>query len=82
MTTNDIRNYLAENQRLRNLSKVTIDNLRRIFSSFFAWLEDEDYIPKSPVRRIHKVSNVRSQPMDLRIRIASTGRSSIPREHS
>ena len=55
MTTNDIRNYLAENQRLRNLSKVTIDNLRRIFSSFFAWLEDEDYIPKSPVRRIHKV---------------------------
>ena len=54
MTTNDIRNYLAENQRLRNLSKVTIDNLRRIFSSFFAWLEDEDYIPKSPVRRIHK----------------------------
>ena len=55
MTTNDIRNYLAENQRLRNLSKVTIDNLRRIFSSFFAWLEDEDYIAKSPVRRIHKV---------------------------
>ncbi len=55
MSTNDIRNYLAENQRLRNLSKVTIDNLRRIFSSFFAWLEDEDYIPKSPVRRIHKV---------------------------
>ena len=55
MTTNDIRNYLAENQRLKNLSKVTIDNLRRIFSSFFAWLEDEDYIPKSPVRRIHKV---------------------------
>lgn len=49
MTTNDIRNYLAENQRLKNLSKVTIDNLRRIFSSFFAWLEDEDYIPKSPV---------------------------------
>ncbi len=40
MTTNDIRNYLAENQRLKNLSKVTIDNLRRIFSSFFAWLED------------------------------------------
>ena len=29
--------------------------MRRIFSSFFAWLEDEDYIAKSPVRRIHKV---------------------------
>lgn len=55
MTTNDIRCYLAAYQEARNLSKVTIDNLRRIFSSFFSWLEDEDYIPKSPVRRIHKV---------------------------
>ncbi len=55
MTTNDIRRFLAEYQEERNLSKVTIDNLRRIFSSFFSWLEDEDYIAKSPVRRIHKV---------------------------
>lgn len=55
MTTNDIRCFLAEYQEKRNLSKVTIDNLRRIFSSFFSWLEDEDYIAKSPVRRIHKV---------------------------
>ena len=53
--TNDIRRYLAEIQEKNNLSKVTIDNLRRIFSSFFSWLEDEDYIAKSPVRRIHKV---------------------------
>lgn len=53
--TNDIRCYLAEYQDKRSLSKVTVDNLRRIFSSFFSWLEDEDYIPKSPVRRIHKV---------------------------
>ena len=43
---------LTEEQR--RLSKVTIDNLRRIYSSFFSWLEDEDYITKSPVRRIHK----------------------------
>lgn len=55
VTTNDIRCYLAELQGSRGLSKVTIDNLRRIFSSFFSWLEDEDYIVKSPVRRIHKV---------------------------
>ena len=55
MTTNDIRCYLAEQQDTKHLSKVTIDNLRRIFSSFFSWLEDEDYITKSPVRRIHKV---------------------------
>ena len=53
--TNDIRCYLAEQQENHHLSKVTIDNLRRIFSSFFSWLEDEDYIVKSPVRRIHKV---------------------------
>lgn len=55
VTTNDIRCYLADMQEQRKLSKVTIDNLRRIFSSFFSWLEDEDYITKSPVRRIHKV---------------------------
>lgn len=55
ITTNDIRSYLASYQECRHLSKVTIDNLRRIYSSFFAWLEDEDYITKSPVRRIHKV---------------------------
>ncbi len=55
VTTNDIRRYLAELQESRGLSKVTIDNLRRIFSSFFSWLEDEDYVVKSPVRRIHKV---------------------------
>jgi site-specific recombinase XerD len=55
ITTNDIRCFLANYQEKRNASKVTIDNLRRIFSSFFSWLEDEDYIPKSPVRRIHKV---------------------------
>lgn len=55
ISTNDIRCYLADMQEKRGLSKVTIDNLRRIFSSFFSWLEDEDYITKSPVRRIHKV---------------------------
>jgi len=55
VTTNDIRCYLSELQAERKLGKVTVDNLRRIFSSFFSWLEDEDYIIKSPVRRIHKV---------------------------
>lgn len=55
ITTNDIRKYLAEFQEKNNSSKTTIDNIRRIFSSFFSWLEDEDYIVKSPVRRIHKV---------------------------
>lgn len=55
ITTSDIRSYLSKYQEEHQSSKVTIDNMRRIFSSFFAWLEDEDYIAKSPVRRIHKV---------------------------
>lgn len=53
--TDDIRTYLTEYQTRKQSSKVTIDNIRRILSSFFSWLEDEDYILKSPVRRIHKV---------------------------
>ena len=52
ITTDDLRSYLTGYP-----SKVTIDNIRRILSSFFSWLEDEDYILKSPVRRIHKVKS-------------------------
>jgi len=55
ITTEDLRFYLDTYQRRGTVSKVTLDNVRRILSSFFAWLEDEDYILKSPVRRIHKV---------------------------
>lgn len=53
--TDDLRAYLKGYQAARQSSRVTIDNIRRILSSFFAWLEDEDRIIKSPVRRIHKV---------------------------
>ena len=53
--TEDLRSYLTEYQIKKQSSRVTIDNIRRILSSFFSWLEDEDYILKSPVRRIHKV---------------------------
>lgn len=53
--TDDLRDYLGEYQKGKSSSKVTIDNIRRILSSFFSWLEDEDYILKSPVRRIHKI---------------------------
>ena len=55
IVTDDIRRYLTQYQEKKRSSKVTIDNIRRILSSFFSWLEDEDYILKSPVRRIHKV---------------------------
>lgn len=65
--TDDIRNYLTDYQTRKKSSKVTIDNIRRILSSFFSWLEDEDYILKSPVRRIHKVktaSNIKETYSD------------------
>lgn len=55
--TDDLRNYLSDYQKLRQCSKSNIDNIRRILSSFFAWLEDENYIIKSPVRRIHKIKS-------------------------
>lgn len=55
ITTEDLRGYLSEYQNSNCVSKVTIDNIRRNLSSFFSWLEDENYILKSPVRRIHRV---------------------------
>ena len=58
ITTDNLRAYLTEYQQEKNSSRVTVDNIRRILSSFFSWLEDEDYILKSPVRRIHKVKAV------------------------
>jgi len=67
IVTDDVRAYLTEYQAKKNLSRVTIDNIRRILSSFFSWLEDEDYIIKSPVKRIHKVktaSNIKETYSD------------------
>lgn len=60
ISTNDLRFYLSEYQENNKSSKVTIDNIRRIFSSFFTWLENEDYILKSPVRRIHKIKTAKT----------------------
>ena len=53
--TEENRNYLVNYQQINNCSKVTIDNVRRNISGFFSWLEEEDYILKSPMRRIHKI---------------------------
>lgn len=59
ITTEELRKYLTDYQTEHGSSRVTIDNIRRILSSFFSWLEDEDYIVKSPVRRIHKVKTAK-----------------------
>lgn len=72
ITTDDLRGYLTEYQSKRSSSRVTIDNMRRILSSFFSWLEDEDYIIKSPVRRIHKVktaSNIKETYTDEELEV-------------
>lgn len=55
ITTEEIREYLSNYQKRNNCSNVTIDNVRRNISSFFSWLEEEDYILKSPMKRIHKI---------------------------
>ncbi len=55
INTEQIRDYLVRYQKINDCSKVTIDNVRRNISSFFSWLEEEDYILKSPMRRIHKI---------------------------
>ena len=60
ITTDDMRKYLSEYQKINNCSKGNIDNIRRILSSFFSWLEDENYILKSPVRRIHKIKTAKT----------------------
>lgn len=59
ITTDDLRNYLGNYRSDRLISKTTADNIRRILSSFFSWLEDEDYIIKNPVRRIKKIKKGR-----------------------
>lgn len=59
INTDDVRNYLSNYREANNSSLITIDNMRRIFSSFFSWLEDENYIIKSPARRIHKIKTAK-----------------------
>lgn len=58
ITTDDIRNYL-DGFSSKSISKVSMDNIRRILSSFFSWLEEEDYIRKNPVKRIHKIKSIK-----------------------
>ncbi len=55
ITTERMREYLVDYQKINNCGKTTVDNIRRNISSFFSWLEEEDYILKSPMRRIHKI---------------------------
>lgn len=64
ITTEEIRAYLSEYQENSHCTNVTVDNIRRNISSFFSWLEEEDYILKSPMKRIHKFDESFVQPLD------------------
>lgn len=55
VTADILREYLNGCSEKQCVSKCSIDNIRRVLSSFFAWLEEEDRIMKSPMRRIHKI---------------------------
>lgn len=59
ITTDDIRSYLAKYQSINGAGNVTVDNIRRVLSSFFSWLEEEDFVYKSPVRRIKRIRSTR-----------------------
>lgn len=48
---NDIRRCLSWGLTERKVSPVTVNNERRCMSTFFQWLENEDIIRKSPVKR-------------------------------
>ncbi len=58
ITTERIRQFLSDYQKINGCSNVTVDNVRRNLSSFYSWLEEENYILKSPMRRIHKIKTV------------------------
>ena len=55
ITTNDIRYYLAMYQETRKISMSYLDTIRRYLNSFFAWVSDECYIYKNPMRRLKKI---------------------------
>lgn len=67
-TTRDLREFLSKYQIENNVNNVTLNNVRRVLNSFFTWLENENYIFKSPMRRIHniKTDKIIKQPFDLR----------------
>ena len=73
ITTDEIRGYLVDYQKVNNCSKVTVDNVRRNMSSFFSWLEEEDYILKSPMRRIHKIKTKQPVKETITDLLYSTG---------
>ncbi len=57
MSTSSLRYFMAVYQQQGNDSSTSMDGIRRIFSSFFNWLSDEDMIDKSPAKRLSKIKH-------------------------
>ena len=55
IATQDIRKYLADYKRERSVSNTTLDNMRRVFQSFFTWMHREGYIIKDPCAAVNKI---------------------------
>ena len=88
ITTEMLRKYLVEYQAINNCGKVTIDNIRRSLSTFFSWLEEEDYIIKSPMKRIHKVKTavivkdtIPDEKIDTTLRYAMVNQNNVKLSH-
>ena len=88
ITTEILRKYLVEYQTINNCGKVTIDNIRRSLSTFFLWLEEEDYIIKSPMKRIHKVKTavivkdtIPDAQIDTTLRYAMVNQNNVKLSH-
>lgn len=60
MTTRDIKNFLYDYQLENKISNSTLDDMRRVYSSFFNFLDEEDYILKNPVKKIHHIKSKKS----------------------
>ena len=55
IATQDIRKYLADYKRERGVSNTTLDNMRRVFQSFFTWMHREGYVLKDPCAAVNKI---------------------------
>lgn len=54
ITADDIRAYLTR-ARLKGSSNVTLNNERRVLSSFFTWCHDEEFLPRNIMKRVDKI---------------------------
>ena len=64
VTAGDISSYMRAYKRLRQVSNQTLQNVRAVYSSFFAWLRDRGRIRKNPMQLVEniKIEKVLKKP--------------------